>query len=86
MSGKWTVIMVAATSLHEDEDCAVGSMTGVLPGYRGRGISVAMKLLAIDFARSSGMRWLTALHHPANAIAISMNRRLGLIGYGPRAC
>jgi len=76
---------MAATSLRPDEGCAVSDMTGVLPGYRGRGISVAMKLLAIDFARSNGMRWLWALHHPANAAAIGMNRRLGFADYSPPA-
>jgi hypothetical protein len=31
------------------------------------------------------VRWLRTLHHPANAAAIGMNRRLGFAGYGPRA-
>ncbi len=75
---------MTATSLRPDEDCAVSEMTGVLPGYRGQGISIGMKLLAIDFARSGGVRWLYALHHPANAAAIGMNRRLGFIDYDPR--
>ncbi len=57
--------------------CAFSDMTGVLAGYRGRGISLALKALAIDFARRSGRRWLRAMHHPANAAAIGMNRRLG---------
>ena len=52
-------------------------MTGVLPGHRRRGIALAMKLRAIEFVRSSGMRWLVALHHPRNASVIGMNRRLG---------
>jgi GNAT superfamily N-acetyltransferase len=62
--GKW--VGMAATSLRPEENCAVSEMTGVLPGFRGRGISLAMKLLAIDYARSNGMRWLNSLHHPAN--------------------
>jgi GNAT superfamily N-acetyltransferase len=74
---------MAATSLRPDESCAVSDMTGVLPEYRGRGISLAMKLLAIRYARSNGMRWLVSLHHPANAAAISMNRRLGFVDYDP---
>lgn len=49
----------------------------VLPGHRGQGISLAMKLLAIGFARSFDMRWLRTVHHPHNATAIAMNRRLG---------
>jgi GNAT superfamily N-acetyltransferase len=73
---------MSATSLRLDEGCAVSDMTGVLPSYRGRGISIAMKLRAIDFARSGGARWLFALHHPANAAAIGMNRRLGFIDCG----
>jgi GNAT superfamily N-acetyltransferase len=76
-------IGMAATSLRRDESCAVSDMTGVLPGYRGRGISMAMKLLAIGYARSNGMRWLNSLHHPANAAAIGMNRRLGFVNYEP---
>lgn len=56
---------------------AFSEMTGVLAQYRGRGISLALKVRAIDFARRSGRRWLRAFHHPANAAAIGMNRRLG---------
>jgi GNAT superfamily N-acetyltransferase len=82
--GRW--VGMAATSLRPEEDCAVSAMTGVLPGYRGRGISLAMKLLAIGYARSNGMRWLYSLHHPASAAAIGMNRRLGFVDYDPRAC
>jgi len=40
-----------------------------------------MKLLAIGYARSNGMHWLYSLHHPANAAAIGMNRRLGFVDY-----
>jgi GNAT superfamily N-acetyltransferase len=79
--GKW--VGMTATSLRPDENCAVSDMTGVLPGYRGRGISLAMKLLAVGYARSNSMRWLCSLHHPANAAAIGMNRRLGFTGYDP---
>lgn len=79
-------IGMAATSIRWDDGCAVSDMTGVLPGRRRRGIALAMKLLAIEFVRSSGMRWLVALHHPRNAAAIGMNRRLGFVDYDPRTC
>jgi hypothetical protein len=36
-------------------------------------------VLAIDFARRSGLRWLRTFHHPANGSAIAMNRRLGFV-------
>ena len=81
-SGVW--VGMAVTSLRQDEGCAVSDMTGVLPAYRSRGIALAMKLLAIDFARSGGMRWLVALHHPGNAAVIGLNRRLGFVDYDPR--
>ena len=77
------LIGMAATGLRLDEGRAVSEMTGVLPGYRRRGISIALKLRAIDYARSHGASWLVALHHPANAAAIGMNRRLGFVDYRP---
>jgi hypothetical protein len=46
-------------------------MTSV--GARG----LPLKVLAIEFARRSGQRWLRTFHHPANASVIAMNRRLG---------
>ncbi|MDX6294610.1 MAG: hypothetical protein QOH50_3685 [Kribbellaceae bacterium] len=67
------------TSLQPAEGYAFSEMTGVLAGYRGRGISLALKVLAIDFARRSGQRWLRTFHHPANGSAIAMNRRLGFV-------
>ncbi len=54
-------------------------MTGILRSHRGRGLSLALKLAAITFARESGVQWLRADHHPANAPAIAMNRRLGFV-------
>jgi predicted GNAT superfamily acetyltransferase len=67
------------TSIQQAEGFAFSEMTGVLAGYRGRGISLALKVLAIDFVRRSGQRWLRTFHHPANEPAIAMNRRLGFV-------
>lgn len=76
-SGVW--VGMATTSLRHAEGYAFSEMTGVLPSHRGQGISLAMKFLAIGFARSSGMRWLRTFHRPCNAAAIGMNRRLGFV-------
>ncbi|WP_330333792.1 hypothetical protein OHS33_31405 [Streptomyces sp. NBC_00536] len=38
-----------------------------------------MKLLAISFPRSHGVHWMRAFHHPGNAAAIGMNRRLDFV-------
>ncbi|MGI5142305.1 MULTISPECIES: GNAT family N-acetyltransferase [unclassified Streptomyces] len=73
---------MAATSIRP-EGHAFSEMTGVLASHRGRGLSLAMKLLAIDYARSAGVRWLRTLHHPGNAPAIGMNRRLGFVDDAP---
>jgi len=70
-------IGMSATSLHPDKGHAFSEMTGVLTPHRGQGLSLALKLLAIRFVRSSGYRRLMAFHHPRNTSAIAMNRRLG---------
>ncbi|MEV0196550.1 GNAT family N-acetyltransferase [Nonomuraea sp. NPDC050691] len=73
--GAW--VGMSATSLHPAEGYAFSEMTGVLAPYRGKGLSLALKLLAIRFVRSSGYGLLRTFHHPRNASAIAMNRRLG---------
>ena len=75
--GAW--VGMATTSLHEAEGYAFSEMTGVLASHRGRGIALAMKLLGIRFARSNGYHCLRTFHHPRNANAIGMNRRLGFV-------
>lgn len=74
---------MAATSVRHLEGYAFSEMTGVLASHRGRGISLAMKLLAIGSVRSSGIRWLRTQHHPDNEVAIGMNRRLGFVSDQP---
>lgn len=71
-----TWIGMSATSLQPDGR-AFSEMTGVLRAYRGRGLSLALKLLAIRFVRDQGCRRLDTFHHPRNDSAIAMNRRLG---------
>lgn len=75
--GVW--VGMATTSLRHAEGYAFSEMTGALPSHRGRGISLAIKVLAVRFARSCGMRWLRRFHHPRNTAAIGMNRRLGFV-------
>jgi GNAT superfamily N-acetyltransferase len=82
IDGVW--IGMAATSLRPSEGCAFSEMTGVLPSHRGQGISLAMKLLSIGFVRSCRLRWLRTYHHPDNATAIAMSRRLGFVDADPR--
>lgn len=79
--GSW--IGMSSTSLRPAEGFAFSEMTGVLAPYRGQGLSLALKLLAIRFVRASGYRRLVAFHHPGNTSAIAMNRRLGFRPGGP---
>jgi RimJ/RimL family protein N-acetyltransferase len=72
-------IGMTTTSLHPDKGYAFSEMTGVLSPHRRRGLSLALKLLAIRFVRSSGYQRLVTFHHPRNTSAIAMNRRLGFV-------
>jgi RimJ/RimL family protein N-acetyltransferase len=78
-----TWIGMSATSLRPEHGYAFAEMTGVLAPHRGKGLSLALKLLAIRYARSSGYQRLVAFHHPGNHTAIAMNRRLGFVDAAP---
>ncbi|MDQ0956585.1 RimJ/RimL family protein N-acetyltransferase [Streptomyces sp. B4I13] len=68
---------MAATSRHED--FMFNEMTGVRAGYRGRGISIAMKTFGMTFVEEFGASRVRTFHHPANASAIAMNRKMGFV-------
>jgi hypothetical protein len=70
---------LAATSDHRSSGFVFNEMTGVKAAYRGRGISIAMKTVGIEFADLCGVDKIRTLHHPANTAAIEMNRRLGYV-------
>ncbi|MEV0978202.1 GNAT family N-acetyltransferase [Streptomyces sp. NPDC049915] len=72
-----TWVGMAATSRHYD--FVFNEMTGVRAGYRGRGISIAMKTFGMDFARRCGVTRVRTVHHPKNTTAIAMNRTLGFV-------
>jgi RimJ/RimL family protein N-acetyltransferase len=54
-------------------------MTGVRADRRGRGIALALKVLGIRFARTTGARRLYTFHDARNVAAIALNRRLGYV-------
>ncbi len=68
---------MAATSRHED--FMFNEMTGVRTGYRGQGISIAMKTFGMAFVKECGASRIRTFHHPANASAIAMNRKMGFV-------
>ncbi|HWI52733.1 MAG TPA: GNAT family N-acetyltransferase [Symbiobacteriaceae bacterium] len=52
-------------------------MTGVVGGYRGRKIALALKLLAIEAAGRHGFAKLTTNNDSENAPMLAINRKLG---------
>ncbi|MFI6080379.1 GNAT family N-acetyltransferase [Streptomyces sp. NPDC051217] len=70
---------LAATSDRRSDGFVFNEMTGVRAGYRGRGVSLAMKTFGIGFAHLCGVDKIRTIHHPANTTAIEMNRRLGYV-------
>ncbi|WP_424215135.1 GNAT family N-acetyltransferase [Streptomyces sp. BI20] len=74
---------MSASSDHRAAGFAFNEMTGVRAGYRGRGLSLAMKVRGVAYARALGVGVVRTVHHPGNAVAIAMNRRLGYRDAGP---
>lgn len=55
------------------------AFTGVRREYRGRGIALALKLLATDFARRAGVAGIRTNNDSENAPMLAINRRLGYV-------
>lgn len=72
-----TWVGMSAVSYHREKGFVFNEMTGVLRGYRHRGIATALKVISIEFARSLGVPVIHTFHAAANSAAIAMNRRLG---------
>lgn len=62
---------------HLDRGYVFIEMTGVLAEYRRRGISLAMKVLAVRFARAGGAASIRTFHSHDNIPAIRANEKLG---------
>lgn len=52
-------------------------MTGVVREYRGRQIALALKLLAIEYARAHGFAELSTANDAENGPMLAVNRKLG---------
>ena len=55
----------------------INTMTGVRRAYRGRGIALVLKLLAIRYARSLGALFVRTHNDSGNAPMLAINRKLG---------
>lgn len=70
---------LAAVQLMRDTNGAHNLMTGVLRPWRGRGIALALKILAIRFARTQGATFITTRNDSQNAPVLAINRKLGYL-------
>lgn len=72
-----TAVGMCQLTCPPDRRWAFIEMTGVLRPYRGRGLATAMKLRALQAARSWGCSEVRTFHHPRNVGIITANRSLG---------
>ncbi|WP_018467694.1 GNAT family N-acetyltransferase [Calidithermus timidus] len=52
-------------------------LTGVLPSHRRRGIALALKLRALEYARQQGYRYVRTNNHQVNRPMLALNEALG---------
>ncbi len=72
---------MAAVMLMPETQGAYNLMTGVIRSHRGRKIALALKLLAIHYARAQGACYLSTDNDSLNAPMLAINKKLG---YMPR--
>ncbi len=75
--GRW--IGMAASSYWPDRGIVFAEMTGVVREWRRRGLAVALKILAIRYAKSKDVGHIYTVHHATNEAPIALNRRLGFV-------
>ena len=62
---------------YEETNSMYNFMTGVDKAYRGRKIALALKLLAIRFAKANGADYIRTNNDAENAPMLAINRKLG---------
>lgn len=62
---------------YEETNSMFNFMTGVEKAYRGRKIALALKLLAIRFAKARGAAYIRTGNDSENAPMLAINRKLG---------
>lgn len=71
---------VALSSVVRREDGGFFTgFTGVEREYRGRGLALATKVVALEYARSAGAREIFTSNHSVNAPMLAVNRKLGYV-------
>lgn len=68
---------LAAVRLMPETQGAYNLITGVLRPFRGRKIALALKLRAMRYARSAGVRYMRTNNDSLNAPMLAINQKLG---------
>lgn len=58
---------------------AFNQSTGVLPGFRGRGIASGLKAHTVEWAHEVGAKTIRTYNHSTNAAMRAINRKLGYV-------
>jgi len=72
-----TWVGMAAVGYFQNTNSMYNMFTGVDPAWRGRGIALALKLLAIARARHYSATYISTNNDSENAPMLAINRRLG---------
>jgi GNAT superfamily N-acetyltransferase len=70
---------LSAVGYFASDNSAYNMMTGVLAGYRGRGIAQALKLRSIRAAQDWGAAYIRANNDSNNRPMLAINRKLGYV-------
>jgi len=79
LHGRRYVGLSALWKSDEEPDTLYTGLTGVRREYRRRGIALALKLRAIEYARSRGIRTLKTWNESNNRAMLSINEALGFV-------
>ena len=63
--------------IKESNEVYYNSLTGVHRDYRGKGLALAVKLKAIDYAKQKGAKFIRTHNDSNNMPMLNVNQKLG---------